>query len=110
MQLGLSTYKSLLYITMVVVVSACDDGSGVETANWSVNPLNNVLLLEGTGTPGATDLSFAKVILIEGGVNDGRFVVLNALVDDTNNDGMVDQAEFDINGIYNGVEVQISTP
>lgn len=87
-----------------------NDGSGVETANWSINPLNNVLLLEGTGTPGATDLSFAKVILIDGSVNDGQFVVLNALVDDTNNDGIADQAEFDINGVYDSVEVQTSTP
>lgn len=86
------------------------DANGVETANWSVNPLNNVLLLEGTGTPGAIDLSFAKAILIEGSVNDGQFAVLNALVDDANNDGIVDQAEFDINGVYDGVEVQTSTP
>jgi len=87
-----------------------NDGSGIETANWSVNPLNNVLLLEGSGAPGATDLSFARAILIEGSVNDGRFVVLNALVDDTNNDGIADQAEFDVNGIYDGIEVQVSTP
>ena len=87
-----------------------NDGSAVETANWSVDPLKNVLLLEGTGSPGAMDLNFAKVILITGSVNDGQFVVLNALVDDTNNDGIVDQAEFDINGVYDGVEVQTSTP
>jgi len=87
-----------------------NDGSGIEIANWSVNPINNVLLLEGTGTPGVTDLSFAKAILIDGSVNNGQFAVLNALVDDTNNDGIADQAEFDMNGVYDGVEVQTSTP
>ncbi len=87
-----------------------NDGSGVETANWSVNTVNNILLLEGIGNPGATDLSFAKAILIDGSVNNGQFAVLNALVDDTNNDGIGDQAEFDINGVYDGVEVQTSSP
>ena len=108
--LTLSTASGTTTATFAVGTVTFNDGSGVETANWSVNPLNNVLLLEGMGTPGATDLSFAKAILIDGSVNDGQFAVLNALVDDTNNDGIVDQAEFDINGVYDGVEVQTSTP
>lgn len=75
-----------------------------------MNPVNNVLLLEGTGTPGSSNLNFAKAILIDGSVGNGRFVVLNALVDDMNSNGIADQAEFDINGVYDGIEVRISTP
>ena len=108
--LTLSTGSGTITATFAATTVSFSDVNGVETANWSVNPLNNVLLLEGTGTPGAIDLSFAKAILIDGSVNDGQFAVLNALVDDANNDGIVDQAEFDINGVYDGVEVQTSTP
>lgn len=108
--LTLSTGSGPITATFAATTVSFNDGSGVETANWSVNPLNNVLLLEGTGAPGATDLSFAKAILIDGSVNNGQFAVLNALVDDTNNDGIADQAEFDMNGVYDGVEVQTSTP
>ncbi len=108
--LTLSNGSGTTTATFTASTVSFDDGSGVETANWSVNTVNNVLLLEGTGSPGASDLSFAKAILIDGSVNNGQFVLLNALVDDTNNDGIADQAEFDINGVYDGVEVQTSVP
>ncbi|MDC1288087.1 hypothetical protein N8198_09395 [Gammaproteobacteria bacterium] len=108
--LTLSTANGPTTVSFAATTVSLNDGSGIETANWSVNPINNVLLLEGTGTPGATDLSFAKAILIDGSVNNGRFAVLNAMVDDTNNNGIADQAEFDMNGVYDSVEVQTSTP
>jgi len=87
-----------------------DDGSSMQAANWSVDTVSNVLLLGGTGASGTSGLMFAKAILIEGTVGDGKFVFLNASVDDTDNDGVASQAEFDTNGIYDDVEVQVSTP
>lgn len=87
-----------------------DDGNGVETANWSVDGAGNVLLLQGTGAPGAAGLPFTRAILIEGSVTDGRFALLNALVDDTSMDGVADQLEFDTNGRYDGIEVLRSRP
>ncbi len=85
-----------------------DDNGSVETANWSVTP-DNVLLLQGTGNPGDPELSFVRAILIEGVVTDGRFAVLNGLVDDSGDNGMADQAEFDANGVYDGIELQDSS-
>lgn len=109
--LNLSTGSGPITATFTPTTVTIDAGGGnAETANWSVNTVNNLLLLEGTGAPGATDLSFARAILIDGTVDDGRFVVLNALVDDSNNNGIAEQAEFDVNGVYESIEIQVSTP
>lgn len=81
-----------------------DDNGTIENFDWSVDPVTNVLLLEGTGPAGSANLPFVRAILIDGSVTDGQFAVLNALVDDDNNDGIADQAEFDSNGVYDSIE------
>lgn len=83
-----------------------DDGlGGIETLQWSVDPVKDVLLLRGIGNPGDSDLTYARAILIEGTATSGRYVVLNALVDDTGSDGVADTSEFDANGVFDGIEV-----
>lgn len=87
-----------------------DDGvGGVETVEWSVDPVTDVLLLQGTGNPGDSDLSYTRAILIAGDVDDGRYAVLNALVDDTDNSGVADTLEFEANGIFDSVELLDAT-
>ena len=108
--LNLTTASGTTTATFAATTVTLDDGVTLETANWSIIPLQNVLLLEGTGAPGAADLSFIKAILLDGSVGDGQFAVLNALVDDTNNNGVAEQFEFDINGEYDSVELITSTP
>ncbi len=108
--LNLSSDSGTTTASFAVGTVEFDDGSGIETANWSVDTVSNVLLLEGTGPPGSVDLSVSKAILIDGSVNDGQFAVINVRVDDTNDNGVADPAEVDSNGVIDSVEVLTSTP
>lgn len=85
------------------------DMQGTEDFVWSVgSTFNNVLVLQGTGTPGDVML-YHELILIEGTASGGTFAALFGEVTDTNSDGVVDESEMTNTGEYEAVELLAST-
>jgi len=83
-----------------------DGTASTQSFIWSVDSDFELLVLRGSGTPGA-DLLYHRLILTEGTVGIGTYAAILARATDTDNSGVIDGTEFDDSGVFEAVDLLV---
>ncbi len=85
------------------------NSSGTQTLVWGVDPETSVLVLRGTGTPGAASLLYHQFFLTGATTTETTWAGLYARVPDTDQNGTADLAELSASGTLEAVTLATIT-